>query len=56
MSLNYDKCINLTLNQITSSVKYMDGTLVPRKHEAMYLEMEAAGVRFSFEAQFALWA
>ena len=37
MSLNYDKCINLTLNQGTSSVKYIDGTLVPRKHEATYL-------------------
>ena len=34
MSLNYDKCINRTLNQGTSSVKYLDGTLVPRKHDA----------------------
>ena len=37
MKLNYDKCINLTLNQGQSSVKYMDGTLVPRKQEAKYL-------------------
>ena len=37
MSLNYDKCINPTLKQGTSSVKYLDGTLVPRKHEATYL-------------------
>ena len=36
-SLNYDKCINLTLHQKQSSVKYLDGTLVPRKHEAIYL-------------------
>jgi len=37
LNLNYDKCINLTLHQKQSSVKYLDGTLVPRKHEAIYL-------------------
>ena len=36
MKLNYDKCINLTLNQRQSSVTYMDGTLVPRKQEGPY--------------------
>ena len=37
LNLNYDKCINLTLHQKQSSVKYLDGTFVPRKHEAIYL-------------------
>ena len=37
LNLNYDKCINLALHQKQSSVKYLDGTLVPRKHEAIYL-------------------
>ena len=37
LNLNYDKCINLTLHQKQSSVKYLDGTPVPRKHEALYL-------------------
>ena len=37
LNLNYDKCINLTLHQKQSTVKYLDGTLVPRKHEAIYL-------------------
>ena len=37
LNLNYDKCIDLTLHQKQSSVKYLDGTLVPRKHEAIYL-------------------
>ena len=36
-SLNYDKCMNPTINTRTSSVKCMDGTLVPHKHEATYL-------------------
>ena len=36
MRLNYDKCINLTLNQKQSSIKYIDGTPVPRKHHATY--------------------
>ena len=37
MELNLDKCINLTLNRHQSSIKYMDGTLVPRKQSATYL-------------------
>ena len=37
MKLNYDKCINLTINQHKSSVKYLDVRFVPRKHEAVYL-------------------
>ena len=37
MELNLDKCVNLTLNQKQSSVKYLDGTPVPRKKSAFYL-------------------
>ena len=42
VSLNYDKCINLTANQIQTSVRYAsdgpgEGKLVPRKKSAMYL-------------------
>ena len=37
LKLNYDKCINLTLHQRQSSIKYLDGTHVPRKREATYL-------------------
>ena len=37
LKLNYDKCINLTLHQRQSSIKYLDGTPVPRKREATYL-------------------
>ena len=37
MELNLDKCINLTLNRHQSSIRYMDGTLVPRKQSATYL-------------------
>ena len=37
MELNLDKCINITINRKQSSVKYVDGTLVPRKKTAMYL-------------------
>ena len=37
LQLNFDKCINLTLHQYQSSIKYADGTLVPRKKEATYL-------------------
>ena len=37
LQLNYDKCINLMLHQHQSSIKYADGTLVPRKKEATYL-------------------
>ena len=33
MELNVDKCVNLTLNQKQSSVKYLDGTPVPRKSQ-----------------------
>ena len=37
MELNLDKCINLTLNRKQSSIKFADGSLVPRKHTARYL-------------------
>ena len=37
MRLNYDKFINLTINQHESKVEYLDGRSVPRKHEAVYL-------------------
>ena len=37
MELNLDKCINLTLNRKQSSIKFADGSLVPRKHTATYL-------------------
>ena len=37
LTLNYDKCINLTLHQRQSSIKFLDGTFVPRKREATYL-------------------
>ena len=38
MELNLDKCINLTLNRKLSSIKFADGSLVPRKHTATYLD------------------
>ena len=37
MKLNLDKCINLTINRAQSSIKFMDGNLVPRKSQAVYL-------------------
>ena len=37
MQLNTDKCVNLTLYQKQSSIRYIDGTPVPQKHEATYL-------------------
>lgn len=40
MELNLDKCVNLTLNwkqSYQSSIKYLDGTAVPRKRSAVYL-------------------
>lgn len=37
MELNLDKCINLTINRRQSSIKFIDGTFVPRKHIATYL-------------------
>ena len=37
MKLNMDKCVNLILDQNQSSIKYVDGTTVPRKAEATYL-------------------
>ena len=37
MRLNLDKCVNLTLKQYQSSVKYMNGNKVPRKAQATYL-------------------
>ena len=38
MNLNYDKWIILSLNQVASSIKYLDGTLNPPKYEAPYLD------------------
>ena len=37
MNLNYQKCINLTTNQQISTIKFSDGSLVPRKRQAIYL-------------------
>ena len=37
MKLNLDKCINITTNQKTSTIKFRDGKLVPRKQQATYL-------------------
>ena len=37
MKLNYGKCINLTTNRKTSTIKYLDGTKVPRDSRAVYL-------------------
>ena len=37
MKLNCDRCSTLTVNQHKSSVRYLHGRLVPRKHEAVYL-------------------
>ena len=37
MELNLDRCINLTLNRKQSSIKFADGSLVPRKHTTRYL-------------------
>ena len=37
MNLNYQKCINLTCNQKTSSIRYQDGSTVPRQRQAVYL-------------------
>ena len=34
---DYNKCINLTVNQEQSSIKHIDGTFVRRKHHATYL-------------------
>ena len=36
-SSNYQKCINLTCDQKTSSIKYQDGSTVPRQRHAVYL-------------------
>ena len=37
MALNLDKCVNLTVNRIQSSIKFLDGSAVSRKHQAKYL-------------------
>ena len=37
MLLNFDKCVNITINQHQSSVKFLNGTSVPRKDQAKYL-------------------
>ena len=37
MRLNFNKCINLTINRKQSSIRFSDGSPVPRKHHAKYL-------------------
>ena len=37
LKLNLEKCINLTANRKQSTIKFADGTPVPRKHKATYL-------------------
>ena len=37
MKLNMGKCVNLTINRHQSSIKFLDGTPVPRKSHASYL-------------------
>lgn len=37
MKLNFGKCINLTMNRKISTVKFRDGTKVPRLNKAIYL-------------------
>ena len=37
LKLNFDKCVNLTLNRKQSTLKFEDGTNVPRKTKATYL-------------------
>ena len=37
LQFNLDKCVNLTINQRQSSVKFLYGSYVPRKQQAVYL-------------------
>ena len=37
MELNYDKCISFTTNWRTSSIKFKDGSTLPRKNKTVYL-------------------
>ena len=37
MALNLDKCVNLAVNRTQSSIKFLDGSAVSRKHQAEYL-------------------
>ena len=37
MNLNCQKCVNLTTNRKMSSIKFRDGSLVPRQRHATYL-------------------
>ena len=37
LRLNLEKCVNLTINQHQSSVKFLDGSYVPRKEQTAYL-------------------
>ena len=37
MALNLDKCVNLTVNRAQSSIKFLGGSAVSRKHQAEYL-------------------
>ena len=36
MQLNFDKCVNITINQHQSSVKFLNGATVPRKNQGKY--------------------
>ena len=37
MNLNVGKCVNISINQKQTSVKYQNGELVPRSKRAIYL-------------------
>ena len=37
LKLHKNKCVNLTTNRQTSTIKYRDGSKVPRSHRAVYL-------------------
>ena len=37
MQLNFDKCVNITINQHQSSVKFLNGATVPRRNQGKYL-------------------
>lgn len=37
MNLNLDKCVNITISRRQSSIKFLDGTAVPGKLQALYL-------------------
>ena len=37
LQLGLNKCVNVTINQRQSSVKFLDGSYVPRKMQAVHL-------------------